>query len=61
MCVYLIMIGENVVPQFGQAEKLVGDFELEMGGSCNIFACQAAKLGQRSGYWAGFGTAISAV
>jgi sugar/nucleoside kinase (ribokinase family) len=49
MCVDLIMTGEDVVPQFGQVEKLVGDYELEMGGSCNIFACQAAKLGLKVG------------
>ena len=49
MCVDLIVTGNDVVPQFGQIEKLVGDYELEMGGSCNIFACQAAKLGLRVG------------
>ena len=47
MCVDLIVTGDDVVPEFGQVEKLVGDYELEMGGSCNIFACQAAKLGLR--------------
>jgi len=49
MCVDLIVTGDDVVPQFGQIEKLVGDYELEMGGSCNIFACQSAKLGLRVG------------
>ena len=49
MCVDLIMTGHDVVPQFGQVEKLVGDYELEMGGSCNIFACQAARLGLKVG------------
>ena len=49
MCVDLIMTGEDVVPEFGQVEKLVDDYELEMGGSCNIFACQAAKLGLKVG------------
>jgi sugar/nucleoside kinase (ribokinase family) len=49
MCVDLIVSGDDVVPRFGQFEKLVGDYELEMGGSCNIFACQAAKLGLRVG------------
>ena len=49
MCVDLIVTGDDVVPRFGQCEKLVGDYELEMGGSCNIFACQAAKLGLRVG------------
>ncbi len=51
MCVDLIVTGEDVVPQFNQAEKLVEDYELEMGGSCNIFACQAAKLGLRVGVY----------
>jgi sugar/nucleoside kinase (ribokinase family) len=49
MCVDLIVSGNDVVPEFGQVEKLVGDYELEMGGSCNIFACQAARLGLRVG------------
>src|SRR3990172_649068 len=49
MCVDLIMTGEDVVPEFGQVEKLVSDYEVEMGGSCCIFACQAAKLGLKVG------------
>jgi sugar/nucleoside kinase (ribokinase family) len=49
LCVDLIMTGDDVVPQFGQVEKLVGDYVVEMGGSCSIFACQAAKLGLRVG------------
>lgn len=49
MCVDLMVTGDDVVPQFGQIEKLVEDYELELGGSCNIFACQAAKLGMRVG------------
>ena len=49
MCVDLIVTGGDVVPQFGQFEKLVEDYELEMGGSSNIFACQSAKLGLRVG------------
>jgi sugar/nucleoside kinase (ribokinase family) len=49
MCVDLIITGEDVVPQFSQFEKLVENYELEMGGSCNIFACQAAKLGLHVG------------
>ena len=48
MCVDLIVTGADVTPQFGQVEKLVEDYTLEMGGSCNIFACQAAKLGLRA-------------
>jgi sugar/nucleoside kinase (ribokinase family) len=49
MCVDLIVTGNDVVPRFGQVEKLVGDYVVEMGGSCCIFACQAAKLGLRVG------------
>lgn len=45
LCVDFLMSGENVVPEFGQVEKIVEDYFLEMGGSCSIFACQAAKLG----------------
>ena len=45
MCVDLIVTGDDIVPEFGQVEKRVDDYALEMGGSCNIFACQAAKLG----------------
>lgn len=47
LCVDLIMTGDDVVPEFGQVEKLVGDYSIEMGGSCSIFACQAARLGMR--------------
>jgi len=48
LCVDLIISGGDVTPQFGQVEKLVGDYTLEMGGSCSIFACQAARLGLRT-------------
>jgi ribokinase len=48
MCVDLIITGSDVTPQFGQVEKLVADYTLEMGGSANIFACQAARLGLRT-------------
>ncbi len=41
----LLMRGRDVVPQFGQVEKLVEGYELELGGSCCLFAAQAAKLG----------------
>ena len=49
MCVDLVISGQDVTPQFGQVEKLVDDYVLEMGGSCCLFACQAAKLGLRVG------------
>ncbi|MBI1281516.1 MAG: carbohydrate kinase [Anaerolineaceae bacterium] len=48
-CVDLIVNGADVVPEFGQVEKLVDNYTLEMGGSCCIFAAQAAKLGLRVG------------
>jgi sugar/nucleoside kinase (ribokinase family) len=44
-CVDLIITGRDIVPAFGQVEKLVDDYLLEMGGSSCIFACQTAKLG----------------
>ena len=44
-CVDLILRDDDVKPQFGQVEKIVSGYELEMGGSCCIFAAQAAKLG----------------
>ena len=46
ICVDLILTG-NVQPEFGQKEKIVDDYIIEMGGSNCIFACQAAKLGMR--------------
>jgi sugar/nucleoside kinase (ribokinase family) len=49
LCVDLIVAGGDIVPRFGQAEQLVERYELEMGGSCSLFACQAAKLGLRVG------------
>jgi ribokinase len=49
MCVDLVVSGGDIVPRFGQVEQLVGDYAVEMGGSCCIFACQAARLGMRVG------------
>lgn len=46
-CVDLILRDADVAPQFGQVEKTVADYDLVMGGSCCIFAAQAAKLGLR--------------
>lgn len=48
LCVDLLLWGPGVVPEFGQKEKLVDGYLLELGGSCSIFACQAAKLGLRT-------------
>lgn len=45
LCVDLILSDKNIIPEFGQKEKMVGDYSFEMGGSCTIFACQTAKLG----------------
>jgi sugar/nucleoside kinase (ribokinase family) len=47
-CVDLILSGEDVTPVFGQVEKVVGDYTLEVGGSTCLFAAQAAKLGLRT-------------
>jgi sugar/nucleoside kinase (ribokinase family) len=47
LCVDLILSGGDIVPEFGQVEKLVNEYTLEMGGSCSIFACQAARLGMK--------------
>lgn len=43
----LVLSGETVVPAFGQAERLVDEARLVIGGSGAIFACGAAKLGLR--------------
>lgn len=48
LCADLIINGKDVVPEFGQKEKLLDDYFIEMGGSCSIFACQTAKLGLRT-------------
>ncbi len=43
----IVLSGETVVPAFGQAERLVDEARLVIGGSGAIFACGAAKLGLR--------------
>lgn len=48
MCVDLIISGADVTPRFGQVEQMVEDYTLELGGSCNLFACQSARLGLRA-------------
>ncbi len=45
LCADLVLSGKDVTPEFGQKEKLVDGYILEMGGSTPILACQAAKLG----------------
>lgn len=48
LCVDLIMIDDDIIPEFGQKEKLINNYSLEMGGSCSIFACQLGKLGVKT-------------
>ncbi len=43
----LILLGDDVVPAFGQAEKLVERAHLTVGASSVIMACGAARLGLR--------------
>ena len=45
ICVDFLMDLGSTEPEFGQKEKLVDGYGLEMGGSACIFACQCAKLG----------------
>lgn len=47
ICMDLIISGKDVVPEFGQKEKLIDGYAVELGGSCPIFAGQAGKLGLR--------------
>ena len=41
----LVLRGDDVVPAFGQAERLVDEARLTVGGSGAIMACGAARLG----------------
>jgi sugar/nucleoside kinase (ribokinase family) len=41
----LILHGDDVVPEFGQAEKLIEEARLTIGSSSAIMACGAARLG----------------
>ena len=41
----LLLVGGDVVPEFGQREKLVESARLVVGGSAAIAACGAARLG----------------
>ena len=45
----LVLTG-NVVPAFGQAEKLVNSASFSIGSSSAIFACGAARLGLKMGF-----------
>jgi sugar/nucleoside kinase (ribokinase family) len=40
----LIINGDDFKTEFGQKEKLLTGYSVEMGGSCTIFACQTAKM-----------------
>ena len=44
---FVVDLGDSV-PEFGQKEKYVDSFSLDMGGSACIFACQCAKLGMKT-------------
>jgi sugar/nucleoside kinase (ribokinase family) len=46
----LILRGPDLVPAFGQAEKLVEDARLTVGASSAIMACGAARLGLRTAF-----------
>ncbi len=43
----VLVLGDDVVPEFGQQEKLVGSISLVIGGSAAITAVAAARLGLR--------------
>lgn len=43
----ILVIGGDVVPEFGQVEKYVGNVRLAVGGSSAITACGLARLGLR--------------
>ena len=43
----VLVLGDDVVPEFGQQEKLVGSISLVVGGSAAITAVAAARLGLR--------------
>jgi len=43
----ILVIGDDVVPEFGQVEKYVGNIRMTVGGSSSITACGLARLGLR--------------
>jgi sugar/nucleoside kinase (ribokinase family) len=51
----VVVLGDDVVPVFGQQEKLVGGVSLVTGGSASIMAVAAARLGLRVGLVAAIG------
>ena len=48
ICVDFLMDLGRSIPEFGQKEKLVNGYSLEMGGSACIFASGASKLGLKA-------------
>lgn len=42
-----LILSGNVIPEFGQVEKIIGNAALTVGSSSAIFACGAARLGLR--------------
>jgi len=46
----LVLRGDDVVPRFGQAEKMVDAADLTIGSSSAIMACAAARLGLRTAF-----------
>ncbi len=42
-----LVLSGDVIPEFGQVEKLVDRADLAIGSSAGIFACGAARLGLR--------------
>ena len=46
----LVMHGGDVIPAFGQAERVVDEANLTIGGSGGILACGAARLGLRTAF-----------
>jgi len=48
ICVDFLLDLGNTIPEFGQKEKLISGYNMEMGGSACIFACQCAKLGLKT-------------
>ena len=52
----VLVVGDDVTPDFGQREKLVGSISLVVGGSAAITAVAAARLGLRVGLAAAIGT-----
>jgi sugar/nucleoside kinase (ribokinase family) len=45
-----LVLSGNVIPEFGQVEKLVDAANLTVGSSSAIFACAAARLGLKVGF-----------